>query len=92
MDKLLTYLNGLSPQERDAFAKRCHTTVGYLRKACSVGQSLSEGMCLRIAAESANAVTPEHLRPDVNWSYIRTALANTAHQATENVAHGAASV
>ena len=92
MDKLLIYLNSLSPEAREAFASRCGTTVGYLRKACSIKQTLSEGMCLRIGAESAGAVAPEDLRPDVDWKFLRVALANTVQPATENVAQGVANV
>ena len=82
MDKLLAYLNGLQPTEREDFARRCDTTVGYLRKACSVKQRLSDGMCLRISVESLGAVSPESLRPDVDWAYMRAALAQhpIAHQ------------
>lgn len=93
MDKLLAYLNGLNPEDREAFARRCETTVGYLRKACSVNQRLGDGLCLRIGAESAGAVRPEDLRPDIDWAYMRIALAqapvDTAQAATQSVAQGA---
>lgn len=86
MDKLRAYLNSLSPEDREAFAKRCGATVGYLRKAMSVGQQLGEGLCLRIGIESMGHVKPEDLRPDVDWQYMRTALANPAQAAIETVA------
>lgn len=86
MDKLLAYLNGLDSEAQTAFAARCGTTVGYLRKAASIGQKLSEGLCLRIAAESSGSVRPEDLRSDVQWPYLRQALANSAQAATESVA------
>lgn len=89
MEKLIAYLNSLAKSDQEDFAARCETTVGYLRKAASIGQKLGDGLCLRIAAESAGAVSPEDIRPDVDWAYLRTALANTAKQATENVAQGA---
>jgi DNA-binding transcriptional regulator YdaS (Cro superfamily) len=85
MDKLIAYLNNLPPDEREAFAKRCGTTIGYLRKAASISQQLSEGLCLRIGAESSGNVPLEHLRPDVDWQYMRAALANTAPQAIEAI-------
>lgn len=87
MENLIAYLNALSKAEQENFATRCGTTVGYLRKAASIGQKIGEGLCLRIAAESAGAVGPEDLRPEVDWQYLRTALANTAQAATETVAH-----
>lgn len=86
MDKLLSYLNSLDIGSQARFATRCQTTVGYLRKACSVKQQLSDGLCLRITAESAGIVQPEHLRPDVDWQYLRSALANSAQIATETIA------
>lgn len=70
MDKLLAYLNSLSPAEQSAFAQRCNTTVGYLRKAGSTRQRLGEGLCLRIGVESAGAVQPADLRGDVDWSRL----------------------
>lgn len=86
MDKLLTYLKSLNPEARDEFAKRCGTTVGYLRKAISVNQRLGELLCLRIGLESAGAIKPEDMRPDLDWEYLRKALANTAHPTVEKVA------
>ena len=88
MEKLLAYLNALQPADREGFAARCETTVGYLRKAVSTNQRLGDGLCLRIAAESAGAVRPEDLRPDVDWQYMRVALAGIAQAATETVASG----
>jgi DNA-binding transcriptional regulator YdaS (Cro superfamily) len=66
----LAYLNRLNFEERQDFATRCGTSVGYLRKAASVGQ-LGEGLCIRIDRESAGVVTCEDLRPDVDWAYLR---------------------
>lgn len=74
MDSLLHYLNSLPLDEREGFASRCNTTVGYLRKACSKGQKLGETLCIRIAYESAGAVSCEDLRPDVDWPAIRRAV------------------
>lgn len=71
MDKLLTYINGLEPQEREAFAARCKTSLGYLRKAISTKQQLGEGLCIAIERESGRAVTCEELSPDTDWAYIR---------------------
>lgn len=70
-DKLLAYLNALTPSDRDAFAARRRSTVGYLRKACSTKQQLSEGLCMRLAGESQGALRPEDLRPDLDWDYLR---------------------
>jgi DNA-binding transcriptional regulator YdaS (Cro superfamily) len=71
MKEVLAYLATLPPTERDAFAARCGTTVGYLRKAASAGQRIGEDIAIRIERESNRAVTVEQLRPDVDWAYIR---------------------
>jgi DNA-binding transcriptional regulator YdaS (Cro superfamily) len=96
MDKLLTYLNSLDIESQAHFAARCQTTLGYLRKACSIKQQLGDGLCLRIGIESKGAVSPEDLRPDIDWQYMRSALAciedlaqapaNTAQAVTNAVA------
>lgn len=71
MNKLLRYLNALPPAQQADFAKRCGTTVGYLRKAISIGQALREALCINIERESAEAVLCDDLRTDVDWSYLR---------------------
>lgn len=100
MQKLLEYLNRLPTEERDAFAARCETTMGYLRKAISVGQKIGLEICIRIERESDGAVQCEHIRPDVDWWIVRSrkppqgfegcaqeAINKVAPQAQE-VAHG----
>lgn len=64
MNNLRTYLNSMSPPEQEAFAARCGTTIGYLRKALSVSQLLGETLALAIERESAGAVPLASLRPD----------------------------
>jgi len=71
MDALIDYLNSLPVPEQAAFAVRCNTTIGYLRKAASVGQKLRESVCINIDRESMGRVTVEQLRPDVDWGYLR---------------------
>jgi DNA-binding transcriptional regulator YdaS (Cro superfamily) len=71
MDRLLQYINHLDPDAREDFARRCGTTVGYLRKAISTGQRLSEILCIRIAVESGGELLCADLRPDVDWHYYR---------------------
>lgn len=71
MKEVLAYLATLPPAERDAFAARCGTTVGYLRKAACIGQRIGEDIAICIERESNRAVTVEQLRPDVDWAFIR---------------------
>lgn len=101
MEDLRTYLNGLPVAEQDGFAKRCGTTVGYLRKLLATGDLVREKTCVAIERESGGAVTRMALRPD--WREIWPELAEVnpnqppaaAHQAraainseSREVAHG----
>lgn len=71
MNVLRHYLNTLSPRAQASFAVRCQTTIGYLRKAISVGQKISERLAINIERESNGTVRCEDLRPDVDWAYLR---------------------
>ena len=79
MRLLLEYLNSLPAADQAAFAKRCGTTVGYLRKAVSVGQRLRAEVCINIERESGGRVRCEALRPEVDWEYLRSGA--LSHQA-----------
>lgn len=56
----------MSVDEQAAFAVRCDTTIGYLRKAISVGQLLAAKLCSDIEAESGGAVRRWDLHPE-DW-------------------------
>lgn len=79
MDKLRAYLNSLSTDDQYFFARRCGTTIGYLRKALSVGATrrLGTDICIALERESKGAVRCEDLRPDVNWEYVRSQSTRT---------------
>lgn len=70
MEHLRLYLNSLTPADQLAYAARCHTSIGYLRKALSIGQRLSEGLCIALDRESGGRVPLESLRSDVDWGYL----------------------
>lgn len=78
MDKLLRYLNALPKVERSQFCTACGTSEGYLRKACSVGQTISADLCIRIERETRRAVICEDMRPNVDWAFIRAGTASEA--------------
>lgn len=88
MDKLLSYLNALPKGERCHFCAACGTTEGYLRKACSVGQTISSDLCIRIERESKRALICEDMRPDVDWAFIRagTAASNASNSQSQGFA------
>lgn len=71
MESLRSYLNSLSLPQQEAFAAAVGTSVGYLRKACSIGQRLGADLCIAIERESRGTVRVEVLRPDVDWAYLR---------------------
>lgn len=88
MREVLDYLKSLPPEGRADFAARCGTSLGYIRKAASVGHLFSPATCVRIEAESSGVITRPMLRPD-DWHLIWPELADsklnhpqaTAHQA-----------
>jgi len=69
MEKLLKYINNLSEPDRVKFAKKCHTTVGYLKKAVSTKQFLGAQTCVLIEKHTSGAVTRKELRPQ-DWRKI----------------------
>jgi DNA-binding transcriptional regulator YdaS (Cro superfamily) len=71
MSKLLDYLNALDPADQQAFAKRCGTSVGYIRKAVSTGQKFGESLAIAFERESGSSLTCEDIRPDVDWAFLR---------------------
>lgn len=80
METLRTFLSGFTSSEQSAFAIKAGTSIGYLRKALSVGQRLGESICIGIERESFGAVRCEDLRPDVDWAYLRGTVAVDAEK------------
>lgn len=71
MENLRLYLNSLSVIDQKNFAERCGTSLGYLRKAISIGQEISAELAINIEAESNGVVIAESLLPNVRWHVIR---------------------
>lgn len=71
METLRQYLNSITPDEQSDFAARAGTTVGFLRKAISINQTLGEGLCIRLELASQGQVMADSLRPDVPWAEFR---------------------
>ncbi len=69
MEPLREYLNSLGQAGQAAFAIECGTTIGYLRKALSVGVALNPLFCVSIERNSLGAVRRWDLRPN-DWSKI----------------------
>lgn len=69
MEKLLQFFNSLGVDGRADFLVSARTSEGYLRKACSVGQTLGPALCSAIERASDGAVTRQDLRPN-DWQDI----------------------
>ena len=54
---LRTFLNSMKPAEQAEFARRCDTSIAYLRKAISSRQPLRVALCVDIERESGRLVT-----------------------------------
>jgi DNA-binding transcriptional regulator YdaS (Cro superfamily) len=70
MDELRAFLNSMSTDQQFAFARRCNTTIGYLRKCLSVG-TIGYELAVTIDRESFGQVPVERLRPDVDIAHLR---------------------
>lgn len=74
MQRLRKHLNKLSIDDQAAFARAVGSSIGYLRKAISVGQELNPATCVAIERVSGRAVTRQDLRPN-DWEDIWPELA-----------------
>jgi DNA-binding transcriptional regulator YdaS (Cro superfamily) len=72
MKPLLDYLNAMPVAAQEDFAKRCETTVGYLRQIAYGHRACPAHLAINIERESSRALICEELRPTgVDWAYIR---------------------
>lgn len=65
MESLRLYLNSLPVAEQAAYAVRCGTTIGYLRKALSTKPKLDGALVRLLWQESGRAVSRQELREDI---------------------------
>lgn len=65
METLRSYLSTLSPTAQADFAARAGTSIGYLRKAMSVGQRFDGALVRLLHIESGGAVSLTDLRSDI---------------------------
>jgi DNA-binding transcriptional regulator YdaS (Cro superfamily) len=72
---LAAYLESLTVEERRAFARRCGTSLEYLRQLAAGIRTPKVGLAITISRESAGLVTCEALVPGVDWAYLRAAPA-----------------
>ena len=86
MKELTQYLNSLTKHQQAEFARRCGTTVGYMRKACSAGELLREKVCSLAETHSAGVVKRIHLRPR-DWMEIWPELQATQPEDAEGASN-----
>lgn len=65
MKTLHDYLGTLSTDEQKAYADAAGTSIGYLRKAISVGHRMDGALCRRLDELSSGSVKRSELRPDI---------------------------
>ena len=85
MDNLLAYLNNKTTRDQNIFAADCGTTIGYLRKACSIGSKFKPELCVIIEKVTNGQVTRKDLRPD-DWHLIWPELVKEENDGTEEAA------
>ena len=68
--RLRAYLRALTTAEKNRFAHKCGTTLGYLRKFLSRGGELDASTVSLIVSASGGRVPADELRPDVNWDAL----------------------
>lgn len=71
---LRDYLKALTTSDRDAFVRQCGITLGFLRKAISIGQPFSPHLCVAIEQATDGQVCRWNLRPN-DWRDIWPELA-----------------
>ncbi|EKN4770493.1 YdaS family helix-turn-helix protein [Yersinia enterocolitica] len=69
MNELKSFLNSLSTEEQRDFAKRCGTSIGYLRKVLSTGGCIGAELSVSIEKNSNGQVTRKSLHPN-KWKKI----------------------
>lgn len=78
MQSLIDHINRLNNDDRAAFEIAAGTSIGYLRKARTVGQLLGAELCVNIERATSGAITRRDLRPD-DWHRIWPELVTTEH-------------
>jgi DNA-binding transcriptional regulator YdaS (Cro superfamily) len=70
MTTLLEYLKSLSPDERQAFAVRASTSVGYLNQVAHGYKRIGAEFALALEVASDDVLRAEELCPDFPWDTL----------------------
>lgn len=85
MQSLIDHINRLNLDDRAAFEMDSGTSIGYLRKARTVGQLLGAELCVNIERATNGEITRRDLRPD-DWHRIWPEIVTAEHPAPSEVA------
>ncbi len=69
--ELKAFLANLSLSDRETFAKRCQTSIGYLHQIMYGNSKCSASLAIKIDKESSGAVSCDLLCPEADFDYIR---------------------
>ena len=68
---LLNFINSLSAEQRDDFARKCGTTTGMLKQICYGYRKCNPTLAIEIDKHSGGKVTCESLNKDADFDYLR---------------------
>lgn len=66
----------MSRSDQEEYARKCKTSVGYLRKALSVKQPLGVELVTRLHKHSGGKVRATDVRPDVDWREFSSVISD----------------
>jgi len=68
--QLKAFIRKVPPDDREDFAKRCGTTLKFLRQVAYGAKTPSAELCIGIARETGGDVPVRELRPDLDWHCV----------------------
>ena len=80
-----SYYYSIPKDDREAFAGKVGTSVGYLSLLASGHRQIGETLALKIEKESDGKCTVEEMRPDVPWDVIRNKRAKSKTDRRQSV-------
>ena len=83
--RLHDYITSLAIEERDPFAKRCGTSLGFLKLLAYGRKPCSPELAVAIDRETSGAVSFEELcpPPKMDWAYLRQKLGGEIASASQ---------
>lgn len=79
---LSEYFDPMTPEQRECFAQRCGTSVGYLKHIKNGHKNASATLAINIDRESGGLVKKESLCPEADWAYIEQSVLDKVQDPT----------